>query len=211
MLYFSYNDYYDLTENGKIDGILKVEEKKAKYIVNSSNSSYKKRSIVQILSDNIEMIKFINQFLYTKDIENVSLCNNVKIDIDKDNENNILYKVENKNIYLFIKQIDNIDVNISFKMLEYCLKIMKIAKNSEISNINPIIMPVVIYTGKAKWSLRTIQKDKKLKYTNYTRNRINLAYNVININDFSIEELQNKDSKIAEVFLEELLVRCVTS
>ena len=102
MLYFSYNDYADLTENGKIDGILKVEEKGEKYKVNSR----KKDNIITLLQDNQEMINFIREFLHVNYIQSVSICNNIKIDNNKNNQKQILYKVDSKNIYLFIKKID---------------------------------------------------------------------------------------------------------
>ncbi len=201
MLYFSYNDYVDLTEDRKIDGLLKVEEKRARYIaINKDKKDIQKGNIIQFLRDNQEMIKFIKDFLDIDFIDGVTICNNIKIDIDKCEANNVLYKVDNKNIYLFIKQVENIDINISFKILEYCLKIMKTAKKSESTKINPIIMPIVIYTGKEEWKLRSTQNNNKIRYTNYFKNRVNLAYNVISANDFSVEELKNKQSKVANEF-----------
>ena len=202
MLYFSYNDYVDLTEDGKIDGLLKVEEKRARYISNNKDKKdIQKCNIIQILKDNQEMINFIKDFLDIDYIEGVTICNNIKIDIDKFKANNVLYKVDNKNIYLFIKQVENIDINISYKMLEYCLKIMNTAKKCEGTKINPIIMPIVIYTGKEDWKIRNTQNSNKIRYTNYCKNRVNLAYNVISVHDFSIEELKNKKSKVANEFL----------
>lgn len=202
MLYFSYNDYVDLTEDGKIDGLLKVEEKRARYIAsNKDKKDIQRGNIIQFLKDNQEMIKFIKDFLDIDFIDGVTICNNIKINIDKHEANNVLYKVDNKNIYLFIKQVEKIDINISFKILEYCLKIMKTAKKSESTKINPIIMPIVIYTGKEEWQLRNTQNNNKIRYTNYFRNRVNLAYNVISANDFSIEELKKKQSKVANEFL----------
>ena len=202
MRYFSYNDYADLTENGKIEGLLKIEEKRAKYIANSKNKENKQKgNIIKVLKDNQEMIKFIKDFLNIDFIESVTNCNSVKIEIDKDEINNILYKVNNKNIYLFINQVENIDINISFKILEYCLKIMETAKKSENTKVNPIIMPIVIYTGKDEWQLKNFQNRNKIRYTNYSRNRVNLAYNVINVHDFNMEELKNKESKVAKEFL----------
>ncbi len=172
------------------------------YFTNNKNKKdIQKYNIIQILKDNQEMINFIKNFLDIDFIEGVTICNNVKIDIDKFETNNVLYKVDKKNIYLFIKQVEDIDINISFKMLEYCLKIMKTAKKSESTKINPIIMPIVIYTGKEDWKIKNTQNSNKIRYTNYFRNRINLAYNVISVHDFNREELKNKKSKVANEFL----------
>ena len=43
----------------------------------------------------------------------------------------------------------------------------------------PIIIPIVIYTGKEKWNINT---KNKIRYTSFEENRTNLAYNIIDIN-----------------------------
>lgn len=196
MIYFSYNDFMDCTENGEIYKITKVEEKIAKYEVRNGNKVQKnKNHIIEILKEKKQLRIFLREIFNCNElggIENIIYCNNIKAISDKEIYNNITCKIKDKEIYIFIKVIENVDNNISFKMFENSLNIIKKWNSEEkIENKrHPIVVPIVIYIGKEKWKNNNNRKNNKIKYITYEDNRINFSYNMININDLKYKYLQ---------------------
>lgn len=196
MIYFSYNDFMDCAENGEIYKITKVEEKIAKYeIRNGTKVQKNKNRIIENLKEKKQLRIFLREIINFNelgDIEKIIYCNNIKSISDKEIYNNITCKIKDKEIYIFIKVIENVDNNISFKMLENSLNIIK-KWNSEEKAENkrhPIVVPIVIYMGKEKWKNNNNRKNNKIHYITYENNRINFSYNMININDSKYKYLQ---------------------
>lgn len=199
MIYFSYNDFADCTENGKIDRVTKVEEKIVKYdIKNGTKMKKKQNRIIEILREKEQLKIFLNEFFNLNEIENINYCNNIKCILDKEIHNNIICKVKNKEIFIFIKIIQNIDYNISYKMFEHSSNIIKKwnIEEKEENKRYPIVIPIVIYTGKEKWNNNN-KIYNNLKYIIFKNNEINFSYNMLNINDLEINELKNMKSKVA--------------
>lgn len=204
MLYFSYNDFIDCTENGEINAITKLEEEVETYKIKNTPKIANKNKITEILEDKIQMQKFLKEFLnfyQIIDIQNLTYCNNLK-EINVKKYNKIIYKIEDKEIFIFIKVIEEIDYNISYNMFEDSLKIIQIwdTEEKKKNKRNPIVVPVVIYLGEKLWENRKIHN--KLNYMTITENRINFSYNIININDIEFEELKKIDCKVANEMLE---------
>lgn len=201
MLYFSYNDFVDCTENGEINGIIKLEEKVEKYELKNSNQEVHrdKNQIIEILKDKIQMKKFLKEFLNLQKIgaaENLTYYNCIEGIIEKNEK--IIYKIEDKEIFIFVKVIDELDYNISYKMFEDSLKIIQEWNTIEKSKNkrNPIVIPIVIYIGKKIWENRKMYNT--LNYVTMEDNRINFSYNIVNINDLNINELKNMNCKVAK-------------
>ena len=129
MKYFSYNDYMDYTENGEINEVKRVEEDIAKYEPkNGAKTTYNSRNkIIEMLKNKFYLKKFMKEFFNLSeigDIENISYCNEIKTITDKQN-NNVICKIEDKEIFILIKVIDNIETNITYKMFENSINIIK--------------------------------------------------------------------------------------
>lgn len=200
MIYFSYNDFADSTENGKIDEVTKVEEKIAKYeIKNGTKIKRNQNQIIEILRERTQLKIFLNEFFNLYEIENISYCNNIKCILDKETNNNVICKIKNKEIFIFIKIIEDIDNNISYKMFEHSSNIIK-KWNIEKNKRYPIVIPIVIYIGKEKW-----KNNNKIGYnTNYIifkENEIDFSYNILNIHELKINKLKNMKSKVAIEFI----------
>lgn len=207
MRYFSYNDYMDYTENGEINEIKKVEEKIEKYeLKNGEKAEYNtKNKIIKMLKNKICLKKFMEEFFYLSEIgsiENIIYCDNIKSITDKQN-NNIICKIQDREIFILIKVISNIDANITYKMFEHSLNIIKKWNEEErIENKRyPIVVPIVIYIGKEKWKVKNSNIYSKINYIKYEKNRINFSYNMINVNDLNLNELNNMKSNIAKEFI----------
>lgn len=80
MTYFSYNDYADYDENGKIEEISKLRENIEKY--EQINGKYKEQDfaerIISILKNKVELRKFLKEFFSLDQIENIIYCNIMK-------------------------------------------------------------------------------------------------------------------------------------
>lgn len=208
MIYFSYNDFVDCTENGDINEIKKVEENIVKYEIrngiNIKNRSTKQNQIIEILKQKTELKKFLNEFFNMYEIEsiqNINYYNNIKSISDKEKNNNIICKIKDKEIFIFIKVIDSIDNNIPYKMFENSLNIIKKWNIEEKMQYKryPIVIPIVIYIGEEKWNNSIISKaNNKINYITYKDNKINFSYNFININNLRTKELEKMESKVSQ-------------
>ena len=202
MLYFSYNDYMDCTENGEMYEITKVEENIARYEIRNRKKVQKQENqIIKILNEKIQLRKFLKEFFNLLEIEDINYCNNIKCLSDKDINNNIICKIKGKEMFILIKVIENTDNNISYKMFEHSLNIIKKWNAEEkIENKRyPIVIPIVIYIGKAIWRNNyNSRKYNKINYITYEKNKINFSYNMININNLKIDELENMECKVAK-------------
>ena len=207
MLYFSYNDFMDYTENGEINKIVNVEEKIENYeLKNVDQITYNiKNKLIEILKNKFDLRKFLKEFFNFSeigDIENLVYYNNMKFIVDKEINNSIVYKIKDKEIFIFIKVIEKIDVNISYKMFESSLNIIK-KWNKEEKKENkryPIVVPIVIYIGREKWK-KNNNVYNKINYIKYDSNRINFSYNMINVNELSSNQLKKLKSNIAKEFI----------
>lgn len=175
MNYFSYNDYVDCIQNGKIDTITKVREESEKYTLDKCNK------YMDILKDKKRITKFLNSNIkFSQPIidKNLKIQQNVEIK----NNNTILYKINNKGIYVLINIIHKRDYNLTYRIFNYSVKIIKHWEKIENKQNSryPIVIPIVLYTGKEDWKM----KNNKMKYITYDKNRINLYYNVFKYNEF---------------------------
>ena len=111
--------------------------------------------------------------------------------IFENREADIVYKYKNKNIFFLIEHQTKIDYSMPYRILEYEIEIMKSAidirkiKNKEYKL--PLVIPIVLYTGKKKWDAKRYLEESqetlkgvKIKAGNY---------NLVDINDFTKEEL----------------------
>lgn len=207
MRYFSYNDYMDYTENGEIHEIRRVEENIAKYeLKNGTKAMYNtKYKIIKMLKDKICLKQFMEEFFNLSEIgeiKNIVYCNNVKTITDKQNCN-IICKIEDKEIFILIKVIIEIDHNITYKMFENSMNIIK-RWNEEEKMENkryPIVIPIVIYLGNQKWNSDCYEFNDEINYVQCEKNRINFSYNMIDINSLEINKLLNMKSYIAKEFV----------
>ena len=102
-----------------------------------------------------------------------------------------------------IEHQTKIDYSMSYRILEYEIEIMKSAidirkvKNKEYKL--PLVIPIVLYTGKKKWDAKRYLEesqetldDVKIKAGNY---------NLVDINDFTKEELLQGKTLISKMML----------
>lgn len=198
MIYFSYNDYLDCIENGKISDIERVEEKISRYETRNGKIINYQNNIIQILKNKWELKNFLKDFLNFECRDNIIYYDCASNISDKNINNNLICKLENKEIFIFIKVIKKIDNNISYKIFEHVTDIIKKWNREKKEKTRyPIVIPIVIYTGKKEWK----KNNKKIKYISYEENRMNFSYNIINVNDLEEIDLQLIESQLAKEFI----------
>ena len=113
----------------------------------------------------------------------------------------IIYKEKEKEIYYLIEHQSRVDKNMPNRILEYCMELMREVKKNSREGTNPLIVPIVIYTGAKKWNVSENFSDTQKVEKKYKKFAINLKYKLIDIGKYSKEELANKNTKITSMML----------
>ena len=118
----------------------------------------------------------------------------------KGKEADLVYKLKDKDVYFLIEHQSTIDNNMPFRMLNYSIYIMqewsrnrKIRKNTNY----PIVVPILIYTGKTKWDIKRNFKEKQIGDYVFENYMINYEFNIVDINKLYEKELLKSRSMFA--------------
>jgi len=167
---------------------------------------YRDKIFKEILDDKKEFINFIKKYAKYEESE-------IKeSDIEKYNrrfittnftakECDIIYKIKEENIFFIIEQQSRIDYKMAERITEYCVELIRyVMRAKKITNVYPLIVPIVLYTGKKKWNAPRSLSDIQESYggfqpLDYPR------YNLVDMNDFTKEELIQEESGIAKAML----------
>ena len=190
-----------------------MRENTESYVFESNNESKKinnehDKIFRKILDVESEAVNFINESLnlknkitekqiekYTSSFITSNLANE---------ESDVIYKLKNKNIFFLIEHQTKIDYTMPLRILEYETAIIKSAidyekfgqKNYKI----PMVIPIVLYTGKRKWNAKTYINEIQEKFEDFKE--LNFArYNVIDINNISEEKLLNDTNYLSKIML----------
>ena len=156
-----------------------------------------------VLDKKTDVAKFLNKFLKLNiDADELEKYNSSYIDKKfKNKEADIVYKLKDQNIFLLIEHQTKIDEDMSYRLLDYSNEIMRSVLEDKKYRNRPFVIPIVLYTGKRKWNIDNDAKEKKNLYKEIKL--IDGAFNLIDINDFSEEELLEDDIFITKMMLVE--------
>ena len=171
---------------GKNENIIREETEK--YYINQKHDKIFK----EMLSDKKSTVDFINSFLHLNLVEDdiekyekefrTSEFSNVEADV--------VYKIKNKNVFILIEHQSSVDYKMSYRIMRYKYAIIESVidkkRLKEKSYRIPMVIPVVLYTGKRKWK-RLLINDIEEKVEGYAENW--LEYTLIDVNKFSKEQL----------------------
>lgn len=199
MKVFSYNDYIKAIHTLRLNEVFRVAEESEKYEIEKKTKeedNLEKELMKTILENKVEVEKIINVFLNPnekiKQEDLIKYNNSYIYKKYKGKEPDIIYKLKNNETYFIIEYLQNIDTTIPYRMLNCCIDIIyewtkKVRQKSEINY--PIIVPIVIYTGKEKWKSNKSAKEKGIGEKVLENYNVNIEYNLIETN------------KLTEVFL----------
>lgn len=190
---FTYCDYIECIHTLRLNAVLQLAESNVTYkIKDAKQLESKNKSIKFILEDTKEMVNFINDFLKPiHKLEEDNIERYLKKDID------LIYRLKTEKILFLIEEQSTNDYKAIYKMLNSCISIMQeLNRVKTITNKNkhPIIIPIIIYTGKEKWKYTNTFKDKEISRCVFENYKINLEYNLIDINKISRKYLIEKNS-----------------
>ena len=165
-----------------------IREETEKYYINQKHDKMFK----EMLSEKKSTVDFINSFLHLNLVEDdmekyekefrTSEFSNVEADV--------VYKIKNKNVFILIEHQSSVDYKMSYRIMRYKYAIIESAidkkRLKEQSYRIPMVIPIVLYTGKRKWK-RLLINDIEEKVEGYAENW--LGYTLIDVNEFSKEEL----------------------
>lgn len=184
-----------------MENLQKVEEEQAKYYVNNEND----KIFRTILDNKEEAVNFINDTLKIKiskdEIEkyNSSFINN----IFQNREADVVYKIKDKNVLFLIEHQTKIDYLMPYRILEYQLAIMKSVLNDNVKNKQsakfPLVIPIVLYTHNKKWDADTYFEKLQETYNDFNIKLSN--YYLVDINNYTEEELLNKEDFLSKMML----------
>lgn len=202
---FTYYDYIDCIHTLRLNAVLQLAEESAEYKISQKRQrNIHDKLLKTILKDEREMAKFINGFLEPNEkIESKNLIKYVNSYITKKykyKETDLVYKLKNQEIFFLIEHQSNIDNTMPYRILNYCIDIMQEwikTKKIKRETLYPIIVPIIIYTGKEKWKIPKNFKEKQIANYVFERYKINLEYNLIEINKISTKFLLQKRTLFA--------------
>ena len=119
-------------------------------------------------------------------------------------ESDVIYKIKDKKIFILIEHQTKIDYKMPYRILEYEYELIRSendykglgTKNYKI----PAVIAIVLYTGKQKWNVKKYIEEVQEKLEGYEE--IKLAkYDVVDVNDFSKEELIKEKSFLSKAMI----------
>ena len=115
-----------------------------------------------VLSNREEMSKLLKRYVGLEEIESkqLEICKNEFITQNYKTRNaDIIYKDKEKEIYYLIEHQSTIDKRMPERILTYCVEIIRESQRKEKRETNAIVVPIVIYTGERKWTVKTEFSD----------------------------------------------------
>lgn len=207
---FTYQDYlkYQILKVKEKRNIYELREPEEKYHVHQPHDKIFKT----VLSDKSQMIALLNRVLQLeKELieEDIEKYNSKHIDyMFQNSESDVVYKMKEKEIFFLIEHQRKIDYNMPKRILEYEVEIIKEAVEDKImtqkDHTLPRVISIVIYTGSRKWNVE--------KYIGECQEVLSEAdsiqlgqYYVINVNDYTNEELEKDKLFLSKMLLLEKL------
>ena len=128
----------------------------------------------------------------------------------RESASDFVYKMKQMDIFFLLEHQSTIDYNMPKRILEYEVEIIKEAvKGRKFTKNNhrlPTVIPIVIYTGSQKWEVEKYIQECQVLLQGAQKIKLG-EYYVIDVNDYSNEELENDELFLSKVLLLEKLKR----
>ena len=203
MVIFFYIEYLKYSRIIKEEYLLNEEVAEYKYDNKKINHIHDK-TFRKILDDKKEFTIFINKIfnleekLEEKDIEKY---NRKFVSVDYTNqESDVIYKLKNKEIFILVEHQTKIDKKMPIRILKYELEIIRSRMDENNRLEFPIIIPIVLYTGKQRWNAKINYPSYNSELARY-RGLKKVEYNLVDINDYTIEDLYKENSILTKIMI----------
>ena len=199
MKVFTYSQYIKNIHKVRLN--YSINEEGEEYKIKSNNT--RDKIIKEILKDKEEVAKMINDFfsIKIKEEELIEYKNKWINKKCKVKEIQLIYKLKNKNMFFIIKCENNVENEILYKILKICINIICQLKQKKKTIKNIIIIPIVIYIGDKKWIYKKSTTNELESRYVLKENKIDLEYNLIDINKIQKRYLIEKSSMFSYLLL----------
>ena len=206
MKIFTYKNYIECIHKLRLNAVLRGAEEGETYNLEvktqEKNKDKKHDKLVKtILKNPEEMAKIINEFLEpsveVKGENLVKYTNSYITQKYKSKEADIVYKLKNEEVFFLVEHQSTIDKKMPYRILNYCVDIMQEwvkSKKMKSQTKYPIVVPIIIYTGIEKWKIPKNFKDVQISNQVFGDFKIDLYYNLIEINKLSKKYLIDQQS-----------------
>ena len=156
----------------------------------------------EIFQDKEELRQFLSRYIGVEvESSNLEQCNTNFITPKYEYKNaDIVYKEKNRELYYLIEQQTKVDYDMPYRMLKYDVEIMDSARRGKETNRkdyeNPLVVLIVLYTGNQKWTAKRRLTDTQTK-KQVKGSKTEIEYILIDINEYSIEELLKEGTKVS--------------
>ena len=156
----------------------------------------------EIFQDKEELRQFLSKYIGVEvESSNLEQCNTNFITPKYEYKNaDIVYKEKNREVYYLIEQQTKVDYDMPYRMLKYDVEIMDSARRGKETNRkdyeNPLVVLIVLYTGSQKWTAKRRLTDTQTK-EQVKGSKTEIEYILIDINEYSIEELLKEGTKVS--------------
>ena len=205
MIVFSYHDYLAFERFIVLHSNI-LNEDSSNYCFYQNNNIHNIHDTLyrDLLNDEKEMCLFLKNFIdYDFSYDEIIKYNRDFVTTEfKNRYADVVYKLKNAPIYILIEHQSYIDNSISYRIFEYYSEILRNtidtdklhSKNYKI----PLVIPIVFYTGNKNWNLKPNIQEKQY-YSNFKKEQLDIKYNFIDINNYTIDELLQMNSYIAYI------------
>ena len=117
-------------------------------------------------------------------------------------EADIVYKVKGRNIVILIEHQTRVDYRMSYRILNYQIEIMRANEidNPKKEDKECLVIPIVLYTGKDKWTAKNYIKEiqeRLFENKKIRKEEIELGtlgyYTLVDVNKYTKEELMEEE------------------
>ena len=209
MKIFTYNQYIKSIHTLRLNAVLQLAEESEKYQLEGENIRYSHDKLIKnILKEDEEARKFINSFIEPKKViekdQLVRYTNSYITSKYKSKEADLVYKLKDKEIFFLIEHQSTIDIKMPYRILNYCVDIIQEwSRNKKIGKDTkyPIVVPIVIYTGDKNWKIPQNFRDKQISSYVFERYKVDLEYNLVDINKLSKQTLLEQNTMFSYTML----------
>ena len=117
----------------------------------------------------------------------------------------IVYKIKGEEIYFLVEHQTKVDYSMPYRILNYCIEIIRSAVKEQKLNKAiyryPKVVPRVLYTGNAKWKASNSFAMSQICKEGYENEIIDLSYKLIDVNKYEVETLLKCKTLLGNVMI----------
>jgi hypothetical protein len=181
-----------------LSAVLELAEDKSDYEIQKRKENNK--LIKNILKDTKEMANIINESLkldYVVKADDLIIHTNSYINRNHNfKAPDIIYKTKKKEVFFLIQYQSYTDKRINLHILNHCIDIINDwcrENRFKKDKIYPVVIPIIIYTGKKEWKIKKIKNEDSISHHIYDNYKIDITYNLVDIQ-------RTKNSHLKEIF-----------